>query len=145
MTKSIKIHTTTPAQIPKNQEKSALFVCFLIRRSCGSRARAGILVGAKGLRPHLGDHRSPLHLGSRPNAVDLRDFRLHAPSPRRFKLAPLENGGRGPGKINKTWIPAFAGMTKQKPSPVAGEGRVRASSNITRLNVSPSSMNRNHK
>jgi hypothetical protein len=46
-------------------------------------AKAGIIVGAKGLHPHLGDRRSPLHSGSSPNAVDLRDFRLHAPSPRR--------------------------------------------------------------
>jgi hypothetical protein len=36
---------------------------------------------------------------------------LVSPSPLHFKLAPLENGGRGPGNNKKTWIPASAGMT----------------------------------
>jgi hypothetical protein len=44
--------------------------------------------------------------GGRSNAVDLRKFH---PSRHRRDRHPGE--GRGPEKIKKTWIPAFAGMT----------------------------------
>lgn len=43
-----------------------LFAVITANLGSASGAGAGISVGAKGLRPHLGDRQSPLHPGSSP-------------------------------------------------------------------------------